>query len=144
MCCFGAAMNGKLDTLKWLREAGCPWRAEECASIALKNERFDVLDWMRSLFDLEEISFWKRIEVSLAQAAGLHALSTLSLDWLNKNQLLSPVIGAGLAEGVKAILEELEEESEDEDDEEEDEEQKEERKEKAEQVLNWLKCNKYI
>jgi hypothetical protein len=42
--CLSAAANGKLDTLRWLREHGCPWNVNEVCIDAAYNGYVDILD----------------------------------------------------------------------------------------------------
>lgn len=45
--CTGPARAGKISTLVWLREEGCPWSAPVCATAAASNGRLAVLEWLR-------------------------------------------------------------------------------------------------
>jgi len=44
--CAAAAWRGHLDSLKWLRENGCPWDWQSCA-MAAKGGHLDILKWLR-------------------------------------------------------------------------------------------------
>ena len=45
--CSSAARQGHMETLKWLRSEGCPWKASVCMGAA-RNGHFEVLKWLRS------------------------------------------------------------------------------------------------
>ena len=40
-----AAAGDHLDTLKWLREHGCPWD-ENVTAVAAENGHFEMLKWL--------------------------------------------------------------------------------------------------
>lgn len=43
--CSYAAYGGKIETVKWLREIGCPWDAQSC-SYAAENGQLDTLKYL--------------------------------------------------------------------------------------------------
>jgi hypothetical protein len=73
--CASAAFNGHLETLKWARENGCPWNEWTCANAA-KNGQIETLKWAR-----ENGCPWN--EVTCTYAAGYGHLETLK--WLREN-----------------------------------------------------------
>jgi hypothetical protein len=54
--CFWAALNGHVDTLRWLHEHGCPWEADEICIAAAESGSLDVLKYLQQHLDAIDLN----------------------------------------------------------------------------------------
>jgi hypothetical protein len=63
--CNFAAASGYIDTLRWLRENGCPWNATHVFTCAARDGCIDILDYMLERGEVTDAQQWtKALEVA--------------------------------------------------------------------------------
>ena len=54
--CYFAAEGGQLETLKWLRQEGCPWDIYMCGDAAHARQHWEVLAWVMAELKASQIA----------------------------------------------------------------------------------------
>jgi hypothetical protein len=66
--CNGAILHGHVDTLRWLRESGCPWNVTKVYRAAAVGGSVDVLLYLQQ----QGIMFTPAVLTDMLNAAGAH------------------------------------------------------------------------